>query len=117
MNTSPRQNLFVRYCKRLVLWAIIATAIVVPVRAYVITPYRIIGNSVEPELKAGSLAFVYCLTSDFQPGDIVAYRHGENTFVGRCESATPESMKVSRRDEQANIPRQAIIGRVVLSTR
>ncbi len=117
MNTSPRQNLFVRYFKRIALWAVIATAIVVPVRAYVITPYRIMGNSVEPELKTGSLALVYRLTSDFQPGDIVAYRNGQNTFVGRCESTTPENVKVSRRDEQAVISRQAIIGRVVLSTR
>jgi signal peptidase I len=117
MNTATRQNWFIRRAKRLALWALLAVAIVVPVRAYVITPYRVPGDSVAPEIKSGSLVLVYRLASDFQSGDILAYRHGENTYLGRCESVAPTSLQVSRKDEHVAIPRDLVIGRVVLTTR
>jgi hypothetical protein len=117
MNTTRTQRPLVRIAKKFALCFLIACAIAVPVRACVITPYRISGDSVTPELPKGCLAFVYRLTSDFKPGDIVAYHAGENTFVGRLESATATSLKVSRRDEKADVPRERVIGRVVMATR
>jgi signal peptidase I len=117
MNPLPRQNSLARRAKRLAIQVLIALAIALPVRACVITPYRIVSDSMEPELKKGSLALVYRLTSEFQPGDIVAYQNGDTTFVARCESATPVGWKVSRRDEHLEVTREKIIGRVVLATR
>lgn len=117
MTSTARQNPLLRFAKRLAIKALIAVAIVIPARAYVLTPYRVSGDSVAPELKSGTLAFVYRLTSDFHAGDIVAYHHGENTYLGRCESITPDALQLSRKDETAIVPRTAIIGRVILSTR
>jgi|GEM_PF-3623516 len=117
MTSTARQNPLIRFAKRLALTALIATAVIVPARAYVLTPYRVMGDSVAPELHSGTLAFVYRLTSDFHTGDIVAYRHGENTYLGRCESITSDALQLSRKDETATVPRSAIIGRVILSTR
>ena len=117
MNNTTRPNWFVRRAKRFALWAVIAVAVVAPVRAFVITPYRVTGDSVAPEIKSGSLAFVYRLTSDFQPGDIVAYRNGENIYLGRCENSVSGNLQVSRKDGQHEVARNLIVGRVVLSTR
>jgi signal peptidase I len=117
MNTPVHPRPLFRRLRKLAIGLLIAVAIALPVRACLLTPYRIAGNSVAPEVRKGSLILVYRLASDFQSGDLVVYRNGDNDFVGRCESATAAALQVSRNDQRAEVPRDAIIGRVILNTR
>jgi serine/threonine protein kinase len=89
--------------------------------AFVIAPFRLEGSSVEPEIPAGSLVFVYKFDRHFSPGDIVAYQHTESlVYVGRVTAAGPVDGKVSitrKAQPPAPISIDAIIGKVVFNTR
>lgn len=74
--------------------------------------------TVSPEVPAGSFVIVYKLTSQFAPGDIIAYRDDATTFLVRVVEANDGSLQVAR-DNKAptEVARKAIIGRVVVATR
>lgn len=72
-----------------------------------------------PEVPAGTFVIVYKLTSQFAPGDIIAYYCDDaTTFLRRVVEATDGSLQVAR-DNKAptEVARKAIIGRVVVATR
>jgi serine/threonine protein kinase/biopolymer transport protein ExbD len=95
--------------------------ITLALRFFVIAPYRIEGSSVEPEIPAGSLAFVYKLDRHFSPGDIIAYHHSESlTYVARVDTAHPVDGKIfiARKNQGVTgISPNAVIGKVVFNTR
>jgi serine/threonine protein kinase len=95
--------------------------VVLLLRTFVIAPFRLEGSSVEPEIPAGSLAFVDKLDRHFSPGDIVAYQHDASfVYVARITAADPVDGKVSitRREQPPTlIPTSAVIGKVVFNTR
>jgi serine/threonine protein kinase/biopolymer transport protein ExbD len=95
--------------------------ITLALRFFVMAPYRIEGSSVEPEIPAGSLAFVYKLGRHFAPGDIIAYRHSESlVYVGRVDTAHPVDGKIfiARKNQGVTgISPNAVIGKVVFNTR
>jgi serine/threonine protein kinase len=88
---------------------------------FVIAPYRLKGASIEPDIPAGSLAFVYKLSRHYSPGDIVAYRHtGSLVYVGRVTQTGPTNGQLSiARNRQAalTIPSASILGKIVFNTR
>ena len=96
---------------------LIAIAIIVPVRACLAMPVRVLTDALAPELPKGSWALVYRLGPEFKPGDIVAYDADSTIYVARYQSATADALRVSRRGQELEIPRNSLIGKVVLATR
>ncbi len=95
--------------------------VILMLRTFVIAPFRLAGSSVEPEIPAGSLAFVYKLDRHFSPGDIVAYQHDESfVYVARITAAGPVDGKISitrKGRSPTPISIDAVIGKVVFNTR
>jgi signal peptidase I len=117
MNTSNLKQTIIRKAKKFAIKCIIAVVIAVPIRQCIAVPVRVPTGAVAPEVPPGSLALVYRLASDFKPGDIIVYRADAKFMVARCEAASSVSLHVSRYDQQLDVPRNAIVGKVVLSTR
>ena len=117
MNITINKATVTAKAKRIAIQILIAVAIAVPVRASVITSFRIAGDSVTPELPNGSRVLVYRLASDFQAGDIVAYSSESKTFVGRFAATTPDGFRLARNREDVTVPRNHVIGKVVVTTR
>ena len=115
MNTPILQSPRVR---RLARQLIIAAAIAIPIRAFAVAPYRAAGASVAPEVPAGSHVLAWRIAPTFIPGDIAVYREGDHAFLGRVTSIGTDGIVIARNNqpEQA-VPRDSIIGRVILTTR
>lgn len=103
--------------RKLAVCVLIAVVIGLPVRACIAMPVHILSDAVAPELPRGSWALVYRLGSELKRGDIVAYRADSKTFVARYQSATADALRVSRRGEGLEVPRERLVGKVVLATR
>jgi hypothetical protein len=109
--TTPRA----RYIGRLVL---IAIAIVLPLRAFAIAPYRVVNDSVAPKVPAKSHVMVWRIAPQFVAGDIAVYHNGDHDWIGRVKAVAPESLTISRTSEpDIEVPRKSVVGRVVLATR
>ena len=96
----------------------IALFIAIPLRVFAVIPYRATGASVAPEIPAGSHLIVWQLAPTFAPGDIAAYRNGSMAYLGRVTAVGDADLSIARNGVPVqSIPRSAIIGRVVLSSR
>jgi serine/threonine protein kinase len=111
--------------QRLKFWLLrvapIALLLLLALRFFVVAPYRIDTSSVEPEIPAGSLAFVYKLKRQFSPRDIVAYHHSESlTYVARVTATGPVDgqLFISRKNQPpTSIAASSLIGPVIFNTR
>ena len=104
--------------RRLARQFALAIAIALPLRVFALVPYRVVGASVAPEIPAGSHLIVWQLAPQFAPGDIAAYRDGTHTFLGRVSVVSDTGLTITRADQPTQtIAREAVIGRVILSTR
>jgi hypothetical protein len=96
------------------LRVLIAMAIALPLRQFVIRPYTIAGSSVEPELPTGSHVAVWLLGHNYHPGDIIAYDHEGKTFVARVVRSDASTVTVNRNGSpDESIPLSRVAGRVV----
>lgn len=99
---------------KVVATIVMAVIIVIPLRAWVIQSFVINGRSVEPEMPPGSKVLVWKLGNTYQPGDIVAHRHGDQTWVSRVVSLEGQQLRISRnRTPVEVIPVTDAIGKVV----
>jgi signal peptidase I len=97
---------------------LIACAIVLPLRAFAIAPYRVVSNSVAPEVPQYSRVAVWKVGSQFAPGDLAVYHNGEHDYIGRVKDVSPESLTISQNSKPDSIvSRRSVVGRVFLSTR
>lgn len=93
------------------------------IRATVAEAFRVVGDSVAPDLPAGSHCLVYKLASDFRPGDVIVYRpadHPDRRYLGIVKGTgqTPRTLIVTRhRAAPFTIPESTVIGRVFINTR
>jgi len=92
------------------------------VRASVAEVFRIPGNSVSPILISGSRCVVYKLASHYGPQDVIVYKpadHPELRFAAIVTSVDQATgtFHATRNGIPEDVPRSAVIGRVVLSTR
>ena len=93
---------------------VLATIIVIPLRAWVLQPFKINGKSLEPEMPPGSHMLVWKLSREFAPGDIVAHRHGEQTWVSRVVRREADNLIVQRNHwPEETLPLRDVIGKVV----
>jgi hypothetical protein len=118
LNTMPTSLLRTPYLRRLARQLAIAVALAVPVRLFVLAPYRAAGASVTPEIPAGSHVLVWRAAPQFTPGDIAVYRNGDLTFLGRVTAVNESGLTVARANESDKaVARANVIGRVILTTR
>jgi signal peptidase I len=103
-----------KHGRRLLRQVLIALPIALAIRTFFLQPFAISGNRAAPEIPAGSEVMVWKLSSSFVPGDVIAYRHGEETYVGRVVLNGPAEVTVNRNGEPNDvIPRDRVIGKVV----
>ena len=115
MNTSilksPRLRRFTRQM-------VIAVAIALPLRAFALIPYRAAGSSLAPEIPNGAHFIAWRIAPQFTAGDVAVYREGDHSFLGRVTSADENGIVIARNNEpERTIPLDAIIGRVIVTTR
>ncbi len=92
----------------------VALILVVPLRAWVLQSFVINGKSVEPEIPVGSYVFVWKLGNTFAPGDIIAHRHGDQTWVSRVVRIEGDTFILQRNQwPEEKLPRSDVIGKVI----
>lgn len=100
--------------QKLTAAVIMALIIVIPLRAWVLQPFKITGKSLEPEIPQGSHMLVWKLANHYQPGDIIANHHGDQVWVSRVVRVEGNQLIVNRNNwpEEA-LPLSRVIGKVV----
>lgn len=93
---------------------LLAVAIAILLRLFLLDSYLITGSPVEPELTAGSRILVWKPARTFAPGDIVAYDREGKTFVARVVSATAAAVTVNRNGQaDESVSRSRLEGKVI----
>jgi tRNA A-37 threonylcarbamoyl transferase component Bud32 len=103
-----------------VLTVVIAVAISLVTRTFVLQEFWIANDAVSPAIPQGSRAFVYKLARTFEPGDIVVYRHEGGAWSGRVAQPGPKDgvLLIERRSQSPQpVPMSDVVGRVILNTR
>lgn len=118
---------FRTYLKRKATKVAVAAAVLLVlglgIRASVAEVFRVPGNSVSPILVPGSRCVVYKLASQYQPQDVIVYKPAENPrlrYVAIVKESDPATgnLRVTRNGGvELLVPRDAVVGRVFLSTR
>ena len=99
---------------RIAQQVLLAVAIALVLRTWVIRPFVIRNDALAPETPAGSYVLAWIPASEFRPGDLVVYRDGDRYFAGRVSEATPEGVQVNRNGvPDFAVARDAIRGRIV----
>ena len=115
MNTTILKSPRVR---RIARQLIIALAIALPIRAFALAPYRAVGAEVAPEIRPGSRVLAWTIAPTFTPGDIAVYRKDDHAFLGRVAGVSASGIVIANNHHpEQTVPRDFIIGRVILSTR
>jgi hypothetical protein len=99
---------------------ILAVALVLAVRAFVLAPFRVMTDAVGTEIPRKSFVLAFKLARTFSPGDVVVYRHGQQAVLGRVTQTGPRDgvLRISRRGETSQpVPIAQVVGRVILNTR
>lgn len=116
---SPRS--WHRRLKRTGIGLAAAVLLTIGVRTTVAEMFVVPVASMEPEIPQDGRVLVYKLAGDFQPGQIIAYRHTTGAaWLGRVDAFDPATgeLTINRNGTgQIMIDDSAVIGRVVLSTR
>ncbi len=100
--------------KRMGMALAAAVILAVVVRTFLIEPFTIRGGSVEPELPVGSRVLVWKLSRSFAQGDILAYRHGDQVWVGRVATNSVAGVLVNRNGQTNEaVSKNLIIGKVI----
>ena len=96
----------------------IAIAIIVPIRAFALAPYRAVGAEVAPEICPGSRVLAWTIAPTFTRGDIAVYRKDDHAFLGRVAGVSASGIVIANNHHpEQTVPRDFIIGRVILTTR
>ncbi len=93
---------------------LLAVAIALPVRMFLISLYVVKGDGAAPEIPMGSRIAVWKVARTFSASDIIAYRHNDDTYVGRFARREGENIAVSRNGSPDEVVAPArVIGRVI----
>ena len=92
-------NSFFSFVLELLKIAVICTAIILPIRLYVMQPFSVKGSSMEPNFSTGEYLIVDELTYRFRPprrGEIVVFRYKLNKqfFIKRVIASPGEGVKI-----------------------
>jgi tRNA A-37 threonylcarbamoyl transferase component Bud32/signal peptidase I len=93
---------------------VLAIAVSMPLRQWLLAPYVVRGDSTSPEIPAGSHILVWKMAREFSAGDLIAYQHDDDTYVGRVVSTLEGNIRVSRNHQPEELLRRSVvIGRVI----
>jgi tRNA A-37 threonylcarbamoyl transferase component Bud32 len=96
---------------------VVATIFAMFVRTFVAQPYRVKGDTLAPELPAGSRCVAWKLARPVV-GDILIYERGGYSLLGRVTGAAAGAFTISRNNtEPISVPLEEVVGRIVISTR
>jgi hypothetical protein len=103
------------FLKRLLGLKIVpALAIIVLLRTYILQPFSVPNDSAAPEIPKGSHIIVWKLSDTFAPGEMIAYSHTGQTFVGRVVSNSGDIVNVNRNNQpDLAVQRVCIEGKVL----
>ncbi|MEP6670352.1 MAG: protein kinase [Chthoniobacter sp.] len=94
--------------------ALLVVLFAIAARIWLVGQYVVPGNSAAPEIPAGSRILVWKVARSFATGDMVAYRHANNTYVGRVVHTSPAEISVSRNGQPDEVtPPANLIGKVI----
>jgi len=114
---------------------LLAAAIALLLRTFVLGIYEATSDAVSPEIPRGSRVLVFKLTRWFEPGDVVVYKSGEKNMLGRVSAdiydgdlptrpgdpipkRVRDRVAIERRgDHPKDIAASDVIGKVVFNTR
>ena len=120
-NTLETPRRWHRRLRRAGIGLVAAMVLTVGVRTAVAEVFVVPVASIEPEIPQNARVLVYKLTSDYQPGQIIAYRHPSGAaWLGRVDAFDPASgeLIINRNGTgPVIIDQDTVIGRVVLGTR
>ena len=77
------------------IFVVVVAVLLTPV-LFGVRPYIVMSGSMNPAVRTGSLAYVYARSSEpdsFVPGDIIAYKSGDNTVTHRVIKTTEDGYK------------------------
>ncbi|HEX4794232.1 MAG TPA: S26 family signal peptidase [Humisphaera sp.] len=109
--------------RRLVIAAAALVMVGLLVRATVAEAFIVGGDGIAPILTRGSRIIVYKLANSYSPQDIIAYQPVDQpglrllAIVKQIDPATGDLRVTRNNGVELTVPRTAIVGRVVLSTR
>ena len=111
-----------KHRRKLATVAAIALVSVLSVRWAVAEVFYVPTASASPVIPKGSHVLVYKLSADYQPGDMVVYRtpDGQHNWLATVKAVddSARTLTVSRNEAaDQQVPRESVIGRVVLNTR
>ena len=113
-NAASASSRLPSWLTRLAKALVVVVMLVVILRAFCLESFVIRGGGVEPELPVGSRVLVWKLGLQLSPGDIVAYRHEQQVWVGRVFGNSGADVTVNRNGQPDEaIPPDRIIGKVV----
>lgn len=120
-NTLETPRRWHRRLRRAGIGLVAAMVLTVGVRTAVAEVFVVPVASIEPEIPQNARVLVYKLTSDYQPGQIIAYRHTSGAaWLGRVDAFDPASGELTINRNGTGpviIDEDTVIGRVVLGTR
>jgi hypothetical protein len=90
------------------------------VRSAVAQVFYAAGSAAEPMVPKGSRVFVYKLSHNFQPGDVVVFRRADGVAllgVVISQNAARDLVVSRKGSANENVPHELIVGRVFLNTR
>ena len=97
---------------------IVAIAVVLTLRTFVLTPYRAAGASVTPEIPQGCHVLAWKIAPRFSPGDVAVYREGGHAYLGRVTGVNADGLSIVRNHQpEQTIAHDLVIGRVIAATR
>jgi Signal peptidase, peptidase S26 len=111
-----------KHRRKLAVAAAIILVSVLSVRWAVAEVFYVPTASASPMIPKGSHCLVYKLSSDYRPGDMIVFRtpDGQHNWLGTVKAVDDSArMLTVGRNEAADqqVPRESVIGRVVLNTR
>jgi hypothetical protein len=97
---------------------LLAFLILLPLRTFAISPYRMATDDVSPLVPRGSWLLVNKLSTSYSPGDVVVFT-GEDfkAIVAVIKKTSGSQIVISRKDGDLLIDDHLIVGKVVLQSR
>ncbi|OAI57222.1 hypothetical protein AYO49_02480 [Verrucomicrobiaceae bacterium SCGC AG-212-N21] len=103
---------------KLVIAVLLAFAIAVPIRQFVLQPFKLEGDSASPELPRGSWVVVWKLVKSFNTGDFIVYDQDGLPFAGRVQRLIGQGIVVHRNNTGEHVvPWNKVIGKIIMQTR
>jgi hypothetical protein len=99
---------------------VFAVVIAFVVRATVAEAFYAATDGVSPEIPKGARVLTYKLASSYSPGDIVVLRDSERFVLSRVTGMAEDGRRLSVQKNgqpETQVSIDAVVGRVVLSTR